>query len=216
MLLVGLGNPGTQYNRTRHNIGFMFLDSLDQHWQRGGTGGFTNHGRVKGEVAIHQRMSRKIVLLKPMSYMNLSGGPVQTTAHFYKIPVTHLIVVCDDVNLPFGTIRIRNKGGAGGHNGLKSIESSLGTQEYVRMRLGVGGGQPGRDLSGHVLGDFRGEDMDRLEPFLVQARRAVESMLRRGVSIAMSQFNGNIFEESDDADSSNEPGPARANESPLG
>lgn len=190
-LVVGLGNPGKEYEATRHNIGFLAVDRLAGEWRAGSWsskfGGQVSQAKV-GRFRVH--------LLKPQSYMNLSGGPVQQTAHFFKVEAAHVVVICDDVNLPFGQVRIRQKGGAGGHNGLKSVQQSLGTDEYVRVRLGVGGGTPGRDLTGHVLGRFASEESRSVDRILEYCQKAVETMLERGPEIAMSQFNGNALENS--------------------
>lgn len=187
-LIVGLGNPGKEYEATRHNIGFLGVDMLHERWRAGSWS-----TKFNGQLAGAQRGKAKVWLLKPMSYMNLSGGPVQQSAHFYRVPPERVVVVCDDVNLPFGEVRIRAKGGAGGHNGLKSIQQSLGTDGYVRIRLGVGGGTPGRDLTGHVLGRFASGERQDLERILERCAGAVETMMDRDLNVAMSQFNGSAL-----------------------
>lgn len=188
-LIVGLGNPGKEYEATRHNIGFLAVELLAGRWRAGSWS--TKFG---GRIATAQKGRDRILLLKPMGYMNLSGGPVQQTAHFYRVGPEKVVVVCDDVNLPFGQVRIRAKGGAGGHNGLKSVQQSLGTDGYVRIRLGVGGGTPGRDLTGHVLGRFGSEEKRDLERVLERCAGAVETMIEKDLAVAMSQFNGSALE----------------------
>jgi peptidyl-tRNA hydrolase, PTH1 family len=188
-LIVGLGNPGKEYEATRHNIGFLAVDLLGDRWRAGAWS--TKFG---GQLATAQKGRARVLLLKPMGYMNLSGGPVQQTAHFYRVSPEKTVVVCDDVNLPFGQVRIRAKGGAGGHNGLKSVQQSLGTDGYVRIRLGVGGGTPGRDLTGHVLGRFGSEEKRDLDRILERCAGAVETLIERDLAVAMSQFNGSALE----------------------
>jgi PTH1 family peptidyl-tRNA hydrolase len=188
-LIVGLGNPGKEYEATRHNIGFLAVDRLVERWSVGAFG-----SKFGGLLAITVKRGVRTILLKPQSYMNLSGGPVQQTAHFYKVEPENVVVICDDVNIPWGQVRIRAKGGPGGHNGLKSIGQSLGTDAYVRVRLGVGGGTPGRDLTGHVLGRFRSDESKDLGLILDRCGDAVETMIERDVQVAMSQFNGSALE----------------------
>lgn len=188
-LIVGLGNPGREYDATRHNIGFLAVDRLAERWNVRSFG-----SKFGGLVALTVKRGARTILLKPQSYMNLSGGPVQQTAHFYKVEPENVVVVCDDVNLPFGEVRIRAKGGPGGHNGLKSIGQTLGTDAYVRVRLGVGGGTPGRDLTGHVLGRFSSGESKDLGTILDRCGDAIETMLERDVQVAMSQFNGSALE----------------------
>lgn len=187
-LIVGLGNPGKEYEATRHNIGFLAVDLLHERWR-----GSSWSTKFNGQLASAQKGKAKVWLLKPQSYMNLSGGPVQQTSHFYRVAPEKVVVVCDDVNLPFGEVRIRAKGGAGGHNGLKSIQQSLGTDGYVRIRLGVGGGTPGRDLTGHVLGRFASAERGDLDRILDRCAGAVETMMDRDLNVAMSQFNGSAL-----------------------
>ena len=188
-LIVGLGNPGKEYEATRHNIGFQAVDFLSGDWRAGSWA-----SKFGGQLCDAKWQGKRVWLLKPMGYMNLSGGPVQQTAHFYKVGPENVVVICDDVNLPFGEVRIRAKGGAGGHNGLKSIQASLGTDGYVRVRLGVGGGVPGRDLTGHVLGRFRSEESRDVSRILERCKGALETFFTRDLSVAMSQFNGSALE----------------------
>lgn len=190
-LIVGLGNPGEKYDRTRHNIGFMVVDHILEAWGRGGR--FANNARIGGEVEKVERASKTLWLLKPQSFMNRSGVPVQAASRFYRVPHQNILVVCDDVNLPFGTVRIRAEGSGGGHNGLKSIQDALGGTDYPRMRLGVGGGVAGRDLSGWVLARFPESDMAKMPELLGHCAQAVEVWLSRGIEVSMSLYNKNLF-----------------------
>lgn len=179
-LIVGLGNPGKEYERTRHNVGFMVLDRLAARvgasWRK--------EKEWKAEVARHDG----ILFCKPTSFMNLSGKPVSTVAHFYKIAPGEMLVVYDDVALPVGKLRFRADGSAGGHNGIKSIVEHLGTQAVPRLRLGIGASDPGEMVS-HVLGRFSPAELPALEEGLASAVEAVEFAQTRGLQAAMNQFN---------------------------
>jgi len=178
-LVVGLGNPGEEYRRTRHNVGFEVLDSLagkhDARWAK----------KPDAEIS---RWGQDALLAKPQTYMNLSGSAVQRWAHFYKIAVEDLIVVADDVNLEAGRLRIRRGGSAGGHNGLKSIIASLGTDQFPRLRIGVGGGSL-RNLSSHVLGKFDAAEESVIEAAIEKAVDAVEVFVTVGIVAAMDRYN---------------------------
>jgi PTH1 family peptidyl-tRNA hydrolase len=178
-LVVGLGNPGDEYRRTRHNVGFEVLESLaEKHgarWSR----------KPDAEIA---RWNQEAVLVKPQTYMNLSGSAVQQWAHFYKVDVADIFVVVDDVNLEAGRVRIRGGGSAGGHNGLKSVAASLGTQEYARLRLGVGGGSR-KELSSHVLGRFTAAEEAVIEAAIETAVAAIEVFVTDGLAVAMNRYN---------------------------
>ncbi len=160
-LFVGLGNPGSQYSHTRHNIGFMVVEELvrDQGWSFREDKKFLGYS-AKGEVG-----ESRVYLLEPTTFMNESGRAVRKMADYYKIPPEHVLVVTDDIALPFGEIRLKPQGGPGGHNGLKSIQSHLGSQAYPRMRMGVGDREQGT-LSGHVLGRFSAKEQEGLDSFL--------------------------------------------------
>src|SRR5262245_4631287 len=178
-LIVGLGNPGAAYERTRHNLGFEVLDRLagkhDASWSR----------KPDAEVA---KWARKGILVKPQTFMNLSGSAVQHWSHFFKIALGDLLVVVDDVNLEAGRIRIRQGGGPGGHNGLKSIIASLGTEDFPRMRIGVGGGDQ-RTLSAHVLGRFSAAEESVIAETITTAVEAVELFVTDGLAVAMNRYN---------------------------
>ena len=185
-LIVGLGNPGRQYNGTRHNVGFETADLLiDQHHIDGPTRfrkSLIGKGRIGGE---------RVIIMKPMTYMNLSGEAVREGIDYYHIdPSSHLIVIVDDVDLEPGHLRIRERGSAGGHNGLKSIIQHLGDGNFLRVRIGVGA-KPDSDwdLADHVLGHPAGEDRDRIDAAMKRAAEAVEVILTDGAQKAMSRFN---------------------------
>ncbi len=188
-LIVGLGNPGREYEKTRHNIGFRCVEAVA-----------AAHGlafakkQSKALVADGLIAAQKVLLAKPQTYMNLSGEAVRSLIDFYKIPLVNLLVISDDMDIPIGTIRIREKGGAGGQKGLKSIIEHLGTQEFARMRIGVGR-PPGRmDPMDYVLQDFAKEDTILVIETLDRAVRAVESWLRDGISLMMTRHNGTADE----------------------
>lgn len=183
-LLVGLGNPGTEYAATRHNIGFRVLDELARRWRiavaRRQHGAELGTGEIAGEPA---------VLAKPLSYMNLSGRPVAALVSFFGVSPAHLLVLHDDIDLPLGVLRVKEGGGNGGHRGLRSIDEWLGCNDYLRVRVGVG--RPaGGDVTGHVLGPFEPGEEPLVEPVVLRAADAAEEVLRRGVRAAMNIFNG--------------------------
>ena len=152
-LIVGLGNPGQKYENTRHNVGFAIVDQLNARW-----GGGTYAKKFKGALSNARYADRKIVLLKPQTYMNLSGEAAQPAAAFYKIdPAKDMLVISDDLDLPTGRLRMRSSGGSGGHNGLKSIVASLGTNQFPRLRVGIGRDERA-DSSSHVLGKIKGSE----------------------------------------------------------
>jgi PTH1 family peptidyl-tRNA hydrolase len=177
-LVVGLGNPGRDYADTRHNIGFMVMDELARRWEIGGW-----RDKFGGEVA----QLNDIVALKPQEYMNLSGQAVQRTKQFYK--VDQVVVIHDEIDLPFGKLRVKVGGGHGGHNGLRSIIENIGA-EFIRVRCGVGKPNEGKErVVGHVLGGFSKSEREEL-PFLVGgAADAVELIMKKGTTAAMNQVN---------------------------
>ena len=184
-LIVGLGNPGNQYENTRHNIGFMVLDALadklDIPVQRLKFKALTNTAVLGGQ---------KILLVKPVTYMNLSGEAVRPAADFYKVPADHILVISDDTALPPGKLRIRKNGSAGGHNGLKSIIQQLGTDQFPRIRVGVGEKpHPDYDMADWVLGKFQGEDKKAIDAAVKRACDAVECILSQGLDKGMNRFN---------------------------
>ena len=185
-LLVCLGNPGDQYENTRHNVGFMVADELAERKnipvQRLKFRALTNTITVGDQ---------KVLLMKPVTYMNLSGEAIHEAAAFYKIPPEHVLVISDEVSLAPGKIRVRRSGSAGGHNGLKNIIAHLGTDQFPRIRLGVGQKpHPDYDMADWVLGKFQGEDKKAVEEAVKKAADAAECLIREGVDKAMNQYNG--------------------------
>ena len=188
-LLIGLGNPGREYLNTRHNIGFMLIDRLTIHLDARGMKMQSN------AIVITSRYEeRKLILAKPQTYMNLSGQSVQGLLHFYKIPTENLLVAHDDLDIPFGTIRIRPTGGPGGQRGMASTIEKLGTKDFPRLRLGIGR-PPGRmDPKDYVLQDFSKDDMKLLPEILDQAADAALTFVTDGLNKAMNKFNGDVRE----------------------
>ena len=182
-LIVGLGNPGTEYAGTRHNIGFEIIDLLAKRHNIAVTK--RNYKAVYGEGTI---AGERVLLVRPMTYMNLSGEAVGAIARFYKIEPADMIVISDDIALPAGKLRLRLKGSHGGHNGLENIFRLLSTQEIPRVRVGVGAAQPG-DMRGHVLSRFRKEEQDIIDEARERAADAIEFALREGFETAMNRFN---------------------------
>ncbi|GAB4544368.1 MAG: aminoacyl-tRNA hydrolase [Anaerolineales bacterium] len=186
-LIIGLGNPGREYKDTRHNIGFMLIDRLAL---RLNAQGIKVQAKAIVTNALYQE--RKLILAKPQTYMNLSGQSVQGLLHFYKIPIENLIVAHDDLDLPFGSIRVRPGGGAGGQRGMASAIERLGTKDFPRLRLGIGR-PPGRmDAAAYVLQNFSKEDQTLLPGILDRAADAALVFVIDGLSKAMNQFNGSI------------------------
>ena len=184
-MIAGLGNPGREYAHTRYNVGWDTLDILaDKNNISIDTGKFKaliGKGIIEGE---------KVILVKPLTYMNLSGESLRLAADYFKINVeTELIVVYDDIYLSPGNVRIRKQGSAGGHNGMKSIIGHLGTEEFMRVRIGVGEKPKGYDLKDYVLSHFSDEERAAVEEGIIKAANAVETILSNGVDAAMTEFN---------------------------
>lgn len=184
-LIVGLGNPGKQYENTRHNVGWRVLDRLAA--KHGITIGKTEHKAQTGAGTI---LGKKVILAKPLTYMNLSGDAVQPLAHFYKITSDQILVIADDLDLPLGTLRIRKMGSSGGQNGLKHILQRMGNQVINRVRFGIGR-PPGRmSAADYVLAPFKGDDDILATEVADRAVLAVETWLTDGVEVAMNRYNG--------------------------
>ena len=184
-LIVGLGNPGRQYEATRHNMGFDVIDKLVEEYNVPQSG--VKFNAMYGKTVIG---GEKVILMKPLSFMNLSGGPVRDMVNYFKIdPETELIVIYDDIDLDPGQLRIRKQGSAGGHNGIKDIIRQLGTEKFLRIKVGVGAKPKGWDLADYVLGHFSKEDRGLVDDALKRAAGAVELMVQGEVDQAMNQFN---------------------------
>ena len=185
-LLVCLGNPGDQYENTRHNVGYMVADELADRAgipiQKLKYRALTNTAQIGGQ---------KVLIMKPITYMNLSGEAVRQAVDFYKVPADRVLVVSDDTALAVGRLRIRKGGSAGGHNGLKNIIQHLGTDQFPRVRLGVGEKpHPDYDLADWVLGKFQGEDKKAMDAGVKRGADAIECILSQGLDKGMNRFNG--------------------------
>ena len=184
-LIVGLGNPGRQYEATRHNMGFDTVDCLIEKHNVPQGGVKFNAMYGKGIIGVD-----KAILMKPLSFMNLSGGPVRDMVNFFKIdPEKELIVISDDIDLEPGQLRIRKQGSAGGHNGLKDIIQKLGTQNFVRIKIGVGAKPQGWDLADHVLSRFPDSERKLVDEAIREAADAVEKIIAQGPDAAMNEYN---------------------------
>lgn len=185
-LIVGLGNPGRQYEHTRHNVGFDVMDALADKYNISITE--KKHKALYGKGMI---AGQKVVLAKPQTFMNLSGESVAELLNYYKLdPETEMLVIYDDISLAPGGIRIRKKGSAGGHNGIKNIIAQTGTQNFMRIKVGVGEKPKGWDLADYVLGHFDEADRKKVEEAFDDAVRATEMILQDDVDQAMNDFNG--------------------------
>ena len=184
-VIVGLGNPGKEYEGTRHNVGFMVVDALaDKHGIRINR---KRHKAIEGKGIVDDE---SVVLVKPQTYMNLSGESVRKVIDYYKIDAkSELVIISDDISLDVGMLRVRKKGSAGGHNGLKNIILHLGHDEFQRVRVGVGEKPSGYDLVDHVLGYFDKEDAGLIEESVSRAVEAIEVIMADGPDAAMNQFN---------------------------
>lgn len=184
-LVVFLGNPGDKYDNTRHNAGFRAADVLEKK-----TGERLKKIKYQSLLADLELGGQRILAMKPQTYMNLSGEAVAEAARFYKIPADHILVVCDDISLNPGVIRLRKKGSAGGHNGLKSIIQQLGTDQFPRIKMGVGAKpHPDYDLAAWVLGKFPAEDAKLMDDAAVRAVNAAEMILKDGFDKAQNRFS---------------------------
>ena len=185
--MAGLGNPGKEYERNRHNIGFRVVDELARRCEAR-----FDHKKSHGKLAVARHEGTPLYLLKPQTFVNLSGRSVAPVARFYKVPPERLLVVCDDIDLPFARIRIRPNGSSGGHNGLKSIMESLGNrQDFPRIRIGVGRPPHVREaVVGHVLEDFSADEEEALQSVISDATDAVGLILDGCIDQAMDRFNG--------------------------
>jgi len=190
-LIVGLGNPGAEYAKTRHNAGFLLVERLAARWRCD----WTNEKKFRARVAKTDRNGRRILLCQPQTFMNLSGETVGAMKDFYQLPLGRLVVAVDDADIPFGEIRLRPSGSSGGHHGLESIEKHLGTREFARLRIGIGRKAGAREITDYVLGRFSAAETELAEKVLAKAADQTEVWLKAGIQKAMSQFNG-LVEES--------------------
>ncbi len=192
-LIAGLGNPGSKYEGTRHNMGFMVADCLAERWSIS----FSDHKGLsklgKGVMNLDGRLA-KFFLAKPLTFMNDSGAAISSISSYYQIETDHIVIVHDDMDLDFGRIKVKAGGSAGGHNGIRSIDRSLGTPQYARVRMGVGHAQRGAHAHDNtvnwVLGGFAGAQKSELPNFLADGADAVESVIFRGLAATQEHFNG--------------------------
>lgn len=184
-LIVGLGNPGEEYKNTRHNIGFECLNAIAKRHNLD-----FDKKQSKARVAEGRIGDQRIALAKPFTFMNLSGQAVVGLANWYKITTaTNLLVIYDDMDLPFGTLRLREKGSPGSHNGMKSIIGQLGNQIFPRIRFGIGQGPAGRNAANYVLGRFTREEQEQLPPIIDRVTEATEMIVRESFTAAMNRYN---------------------------
>lgn len=183
ILIVGLGNPGKQHEQTRHNIGFDVIDYMANKYNID-----VNREKFKGICGEGFIENKKVILLKPLTYMNLSGESIRELANFYKLEDDEIIVVYDDISLDIGRLRIREKGSAGGHNGIKSIIQNLGGDKFPRVKVGVG--QPKDNLVNHVLGKFSKEDREHIEKVIPVVSDAIVEIVKNDAKESMNKFNG--------------------------
>ncbi len=186
-LIVGLGNPGPSYENTRHNAGFMVIDKLAEEF-----GISVNKNKFEVRYGRGAIKDQTVMLAKPIAFMNRSGWPVQKLAAYYKIDSKDLVVIHDDIDLAFGRLKIKEKGGHGGHKGLKSIIQAIGEDAFVRLRIGVGRSETSSNVSDHVLGPFFDDESKLLDGILNRARDAVVTVLTEGPKAAMNRFNEKI------------------------
>ena len=187
-IIVGLGNPGDKYEKTRHNVGFNVIDLLAKEYS-------IDVSKIKHKALIGEGRvgTEKVILVKPMTYMNLSGESIRELVDYFKVdPKEELLVIYDDISLNPGQIRIRKKGSAGGHNGIKNIIAQLGTDTFQRIKVGVGEKPKGYDLAAYVLGHFHGEDLELMEEGYEKAISATEEILKGEIDAAMNEYNRKV------------------------
>jgi PTH1 family peptidyl-tRNA hydrolase len=193
-LIVGLGNPGADYAKTRHNAGFLLVEKLAVRWKAG----WANERKFTARMAKADYGGKKVLLCEPQTFMNLSGEAVAAVRQFYQLPLESILVAVDDADLPLGEIRLRPGGGSGGHHGLESVAQHLGAKEYARLRIGIGRQNEARQIAGHVLGKFAADESALLEKVLERATNQVECWLSAGLQKAMNQFNGAVSPNNED------------------
>ncbi|OHW61764.1 peptidyl-tRNA hydrolase [Andreesenia angusta] len=183
-IVVGLGNPGSKYSGTRHNVGFDVLDYMAE--RHGANLNKIKYKSLYNEIKLG---GEKVVLLKPQTYMNKSGEAVLEIAQFYKVPAENIVVVQDDIDIKFGSLRIRQKGSAGSHNGMKSIIGLLGNDGFPRVKIGVGKAEPGEDLAEFVLGRFKPDERPVIDELVKKAADSIECLIAEGIDVAMNKYN---------------------------
>lgn len=188
-LIAGLGNPGRQYARTRHNAGFMAVDRLARRWRSD----WSEEPKFQSRLSKCERGEKRVVLCQPLTYMNASGEAVGALAGFYHVPLEHLLVVVDDADLALGELRMRPRGSSGGHHGLESVQNHVHSAEFTRLRIGIGRGEnTARQITGHVLGAFQDDESALVDALLDRACDQIECWLDQGVMDAMNRFNGRL------------------------
>ena len=190
-LVVGLGNPGKDYAKTRHNAGFLLVERLAQDWGAN----WTAEKKFSSRLAKIERSGRKFVLCQPQMFMNASGEALKSVAEYFRLPPEKILVGVDDADLPFGEIRLRGSGSSGGHHGLESVEEHLGTRDFSRLRIGIGRKDGVRQITNYVLGQFEKDEMSLLEKILARAAEQIDCWASSGIGKAMSQFNGMVNKE---------------------
>ena len=182
-LIVGLGNPGLEYNNTRHNVGFMCIDEIARHFNVS-----LDSNKFKGNYTQFTHNNDKIILLKPLKYMNLSGEVIRDFVNFYKIKIEDILVICDDLDTLVGTYRLRYKGSSGGHNGLKNIEQNLSTNEYKRIKVGISNNKL-IDTKDYVLGKFTSDELKLINPIINKMSDIIEDYLKLPFDNLMNKYN---------------------------
>ncbi len=185
-LIVGLGNPGKDYASTRHNAGFLLVEKLAACWKAD----WAKERKFSAQVARAEKHGKKVLLVEPQTFMNLSGEAVGALVKFYQLPLAQLLIAVDDADLPLGEIRLRPGGGSGGHHGIESVTQHLGSGEFARLRIGIGRRDGAREITNFVLGKFETAENAVLEKVLERAAGQIECWLDSGLQKAMSQFNG--------------------------
>ena len=195
-LVVGLGNPGADYARTRHNVGFRVAEHLAERWRAA----WNYERKFNARLARADRDSRRVLLCEPQTYMNASGEAVGAVVAYHHVPLKGLVVVVDDADLPLGELRFRPGGSSGGHHGLESVEQHLGTRDYARLRIGIGRKAGAREITGYVLGRFSSTEAALVDKVLTAASDQVETWLDAGIQKAMNQFNGVVDDSANERD----------------
>jgi len=186
-LIVGLGNPGAEYAKTRHNAGFLLVEKLAAKWKCD----WANERKFKARIAKTDRNGKRILLCEPQTFMNLSGETVGALKDFYQLPLPQILIAADDADLPVGTVRLRASGSSGGHHGLESIEQHLASQEFARLKIGIGRKDGLREITNHVLGKFDSVENELMEKVLERAVGQIEIWLDAGIKKA-EQLNGSV------------------------